>query len=70
MKDPLEFNASDFIECEESARPDGCGGKIVKVKPMTLYGDEPEFYLMCKEHRDDYVEHWNSMWEDYNSGRM
>lgn len=49
-------------------RDEQCCGAVEHVRPMTLYGDEPEHYVMCSRHADEYREHWTEQWRDYYAG--
>jgi hypothetical protein len=42
-----------------------CEGPIEAVRPMTSYGDEPEFIYACRQHAMEYVEFWTEQWREY-----
>lgn len=50
--------------------PGECGGPLEQVWPLTKYGDEPPFYIMCHQCAESYREFWTEMWEEYYRGCM
>lgn len=45
-----------------------CTGALERVRPMTAYGDEPDHYLLCRGHAEEYCDHWTEQWAEYYSG--
>ena len=62
----------DPQQCEHAdpTLPGACGGPLERVRPMTAYGDEPDFLVLCQQCAQSYREFWNEMWDEYYTGRL